>query len=59
MDSCNYGSRSSALFQIGKEVPHPGISNDFGDEDAQKYYTYYQWVCFALFFQVRRSRGDA
>lgn len=37
--------------QIGKEVPHPGIGNDFGDEGAQKYYTYYQWVCFVLFFQ--------
>ncbi|KAK9744446.1 Innexin [Popillia japonica] len=37
--------------QIGKEVPHPGVSNDFGDESAQKYYTYYQWVCFVLFFQ--------
>ncbi|XP_025834051.1 innexin inx1 isoform X2 [Agrilus planipennis] len=37
--------------QVGKEVAHPGIANDFDDEDAQKYYTYYQWVCFVLFFQ--------
>ncbi|EFN83092.1 innexin inx1 [Harpegnathos saltator] len=37
--------------QVGKEVAHPGVSNDFGDFSARKYYTYYQWVCFALFFQ--------
>lgn len=39
-------------FQVGKEVAHPGVANDFNDDDAQKYYTYYQWVCFVLFFQV-------
>ncbi|CAH0765863.1 unnamed protein product [Bemisia tabaci] len=37
--------------QVGVEVAHPGVANDFGDEDAKKYYTYYQWVCFVLFFQ--------
>lgn len=40
--------------QVGKEVAHPGVGNDFDDEHAKKYYTYYQWVCFVLFFQVRR-----
>lgn len=38
--------------QVGREVAHPGVANDFNDEDAKKYYTYYQWVCFVLFFQV-------
>ena len=38
--------------QVGKEVAHPGVANDFDDEDAKKYYTYYQWVCFVLFFQA-------
>lgn len=38
-------------------MAQPGIANDFNDESAKKYYTYYQWVCFALFFQV--SRGVA
>lgn len=38
--------------QVGVEVAHPGVDNDFGDEDAKKYYTYYQWVCFVLFFQA-------
>ncbi|XP_046415595.1 innexin inx1 [Neodiprion virginianus] len=38
--------------QVGKEVAHPGIGNDFNDESARKYYTYYQWVCFVLFFQA-------
>ncbi|XP_045467611.1 innexin inx1 [Harmonia axyridis] len=37
--------------QIGSEVAAPGLSNDFDDVHAHKYYTYYQWVCFALFFQ--------
>ncbi|KAL1131838.1 hypothetical protein AAG570_011449 [Ranatra chinensis] len=38
--------------QVGVEVAHPGVANDFGQEDAKKYYTYYQWVCFVLFFQA-------
>ncbi|XP_068975772.1 innexin inx1 [Bombus flavifrons] len=38
--------------QVGVEVAHPGVANDFGDVDARKYYTYYQWVCFMLFFQA-------
>lgn len=40
------------FIQVGKEVAHPGVANDFNEEGAQKYYTYYQWVCFVLFFQV-------
>lgn len=45
--------RSSIVcLQVGKEVAHPGVSNDFGDFAARKYYTYYQWVCFVFFFQV-------
>ncbi|GLV41269.1 optic ganglion reduced [Carabus blaptoides fortunei] len=38
--------------QVGSEVAHPGIDNDYGNLEARKYYTYYQWVCFALFFQA-------
>ncbi|KAK0171969.1 hypothetical protein PV328_005353 [Microctonus aethiopoides] len=38
--------------QVGVEVAHPGVSNDFGEVGARKYYTYYQWVCFVLFFQA-------
>lgn len=38
--------------QVGLEVAHPGVANDFNDEDAKKYHTYYQWVCFVLFFQA-------
>lgn len=41
--------------QLGVAVAHPGVTNDFNDESAKKYYTYYQWVCFVLFFQVRTS----
>ncbi|XP_033228348.1 innexin inx1 [Belonocnema kinseyi] len=36
----------------GIDVAHPGVANDYGNENAKKYYTYYQWVCFALFFQA-------
>lgn len=40
-------------------MAHPGIANDFNDKDARKYYTYYQWVCFVLFFQVsQRNEGE-
>ncbi|KAJ8672808.1 hypothetical protein QAD02_004068 [Eretmocerus hayati] len=38
--------------EVGLEVAHPGVANDYGDERARKYYTYYQWVCFVLFFQA-------
>ncbi|XP_056638223.1 innexin inx1 [Diorhabda carinulata] len=38
--------------QVGYEVAHPGVANDFNENGAQKYYTYYQWVCFVLFFQA-------
>ncbi|XP_034947947.1 innexin inx1 [Chelonus insularis] len=38
--------------QVGLEVAHPGVSNDFDETGARKYYTYYQWVCFVLFFQA-------
>lgn len=44
--------------QVGLEVAHPGVANDFGDVEARKYYTYYQWVCFVLFFQVSGFIGD-
>ena len=37
--------------QVGRDVPHPGIDNSKHDENDKKYYTYYQWVCFALFLQ--------
>lgn len=43
------------ILQVGREVAHPGVANDFNDKDARKYYTYYQWVCFVLFFQVSGS----
>lgn len=36
---------------VGNEVAHPGVANDYDNEATKKYYTYYQWVCFILFFQ--------
>lgn len=30
--------------KVGVAVAHPGIANDYNDESAKKYYTYYQWV---------------
>lgn len=38
--------------EVGTEVAHPGVSNDFGDFEARRYHTYYQWVCFVLFGQA-------
>lgn len=34
---------------------YPGVYNDFGVEEGKTYYNYYQWVCFALFFQALLS----
>ena len=39
---------------VGTEVAHPGVANDFGDMDDVRHHTYYQWVVYALFFQVSR-----
>ncbi|XP_071447479.1 innexin inx1 [Hetaerina americana] len=51
--------------QAGVEVAHPGVGPDIprglpggglygrgAEDDPRKYYTYYQWVCFVLFFQA-------
>ena len=35
---------------IGSHVPHPGVAPDLGE---RRYHSYYQWVPFVLFFQVR------
>lgn len=40
------------LREVGTQVAHPGVDNDYGEENHKKYYTYYQWVCFVLFFQA-------
>lgn len=37
---------------VSNGIAHPGIANDYGDFQARKYYTWYQWVCFCLFFQA-------
>lgn len=44
--------------EVGSQVAHPGVANEYqfqqvdaGGGPARKYYTYYQWVCFVLFFQ--------
>ena len=37
--------------RIGKDVPHPNVRPESGDEE-RTYHKYYQWVCFTLFFQA-------
>ena len=37
--------------RIGIDVAHPGIDKTL-NPDERRYITYYQWVCFCLFFQV-------
>ena len=40
---------------MGEEVAHPGVGNvgsAWNDDEATKYYTYYQWVVFVLAFMA-------
>lgn len=36
----------------GKDMVQPGVASHVEGEDEVKYHKYYQWVCFALFFQA-------
>lgn len=38
--------------KIGVSAAHPGVVPEHESGEPAKYYTYYQWVCFALFFQA-------
>lgn len=38
--------------RIGKDVVQPGVAPYVDGEDDLTYHRYYQWVCFALFFQA-------
>ncbi|XP_073995060.1 innexin inx2-like [Rhodnius prolixus] len=38
--------------QIGVHMVQPGVKSYIEGEDTVKYHTYYQWVCFVLFFQA-------
>lgn len=38
--------------EVGREVAHPGVAAEYDSSQEKKYYTYYQWVCFVLFFQA-------
>lgn len=37
--------------QVGVEVPHPGVDK-YRPGEERTYHSYYQWVCFMLFFQA-------
>lgn len=37
---------------IGRDIIQPGVAAHVQDDDEVKYHKYYQWVCFALFFQA-------
>ncbi|KAI1296819.1 Innexin inx2 [Halotydeus destructor] len=37
--------------KVGSEVPYPGVDKHVPG-DRKTYHKYYQWVCFALFFQA-------
>ena len=39
--------------RIGFDVAHPGVDKTI-DPEERRYHKYYQWVCFCLFFQVRK-----
>ncbi|XP_055296476.1 innexin inx2-like [Sitodiplosis mosellana] len=36
----------------GKDIVQPGVASHSEFGDTIKYHSYYQWVCFALFFQA-------
>ena len=39
---------------VGNEIAHPGIlTSNVSEQDEKRYVTYYQWVGFCLFFQVK------
>ena len=41
---------------VGDEVAHPGVMHSNpDDEEERRYVSYYQWVGFCLFFQVRNN----
>ena len=42
--------------RIGIDVAHPGIDKTI-DPEERRYVKYYQWVCFCLFFQVRKEKS--
>lgn len=37
---------------VGRDIVQPGVSSGFESDDTMQYHRYYQWVCFALFFQA-------
>lgn len=38
--------------RVGIDVAQPGVAGHVDGQDDVKYHKYYQWVCFALFFQA-------
>ncbi len=36
----------------GRDMVQPGVASHVDGQDEVKYHKYYQWVCFALFFQA-------
>ena len=43
--------------EVGVVIPHPGVGPvpDLNYEEEIVRHTFYQWVCFVLFLQVRLS----
>ena len=39
----------------GSHVAHPGLGNYVDNEEETRYHSYYQWVPFMLFFQVKQN----
>lgn len=37
---------------VGKDIVQPGVASHGSGDEQVKYHKYYQWVCFALFFQA-------
>nr|NVI75112.1 innexin 2 [Cucujiformia] len=50
--SATYTIPARLTGRVGVDVAQPGVASHVDGKDQVKYHKYYQWVCFALFFQA-------
>nr|NVI75124.1 innexin 2 [Cucujiformia] len=50
--SATYTVPNRLTGRVGIDIAQPGVASHVDGKDEVKYHKYYQWVCFALFFQA-------
>nr|NVI75202.1 innexin 2 [Cucujiformia] len=50
--SATYTIPNRLVGRVGLDIVQPGVASHVDGKDKVKYHKYYQWVCFALFFQA-------